>query len=97
MTTNYKMRERGTFTTKPQARPHVQYSDTTFRQHIENVPFAVVVLLSGLGGRGAGLLGSLLLGLGGLWLGALVTRIIERGKEISSRLNNQCKRMNRKK
>ena len=52
------------------------------------LPFAIIVLLGRLGRDG--LLGSLLrlLGLGGLGLGALVTRVVERSKEVSGRLEN---------
>ena len=52
------------------------------------LPFAIIVLLGRLGRDG--LLGSLLrlLRLGGLGLGALVTRVVERSKEVSGRLKN---------
>ena len=61
------------------------------------VPFAIIVLLGRLGGGGSGLLaGLLLLGLGGLGLGALVTRVVKGGKEVSSRLQfSNIKRTNR--
>ena len=50
----------------------------------------IIVLLGRLGGDSSRLLaGLLLLGLGGLRLGALVTRVVKGGKEVSSRLEQR--------
>ena len=55
----------------------------------------IIVLLGRLGGGSSRLLaGLLLLGLGGLGLGALVTRVVKGGKEVSSRLEKRYRERN---
>ena len=65
-------------------------SEFRHRAFSHHVPFAIIVLLGRLGGDSSRLLAGLLrLGLGGLGLGALVTRVVKGGKEVSSRLEQR--------